>query len=60
LLHPELGIDCFFPEISPQFRKIATFQQQFSDIVACIDGTESVDLRSRISVPKKEKGKVDA
>jgi hypothetical protein len=42
------------------FRQIATFQQQYNDIVACINGTESIDLRSRISVPKIEKGKVDA
>jgi hypothetical protein len=42
------------------FRQIATFRQQYNDIVACIDGTESIDLRSRISVPKIEKGKVDA
>ena len=42
------------------FPQIATFRQQYADIVACINGTESIDLRSRISVPKIEKGKVDA
>jgi hypothetical protein len=47
-------------EIFRLFPKIATFRQQFNYIVACINGTESIDLRSRISVPKKEKGKVDA
>ena len=40
--------------------KMATFWQQYRYIATCIDGTESIDLSSRNSVPKIEKGKVDA
>ena len=41
-----------------RFVKIATFLQQFKGKVTCTYGTESVVLRSRISNPRKKRGKL--
>lgn len=59
MLPVELSCKIYRPK-SGFFGEIATFRQQYNDIVACINGTKSIDLRSRNSVPKIEKGIVDA